>query len=239
MAEPATALSKAKARLVSAGLAVRSVAGDVKDQVKQSLGHMSTSLQTTMAGVTDGSGVSVVDKVMTAKRRAEQLALQKLGRTEASEDPEFDALVESLYEMKVNLNTLADHLTVFLNAVRGAAVCVPRQGKGENPLGSVRGGGGGPSCVPAWATAADPGPCADPFPCVCYCCMCLCCGTGRCRVAAPWAGRRPVRCAHVADGPHAAFPLLFLRARAWQPWGWFRRTLPAIFTCYLTEVHQR
>ena len=101
---------------------VKTVATDVKGHVKRSLSTLINGLQSSLATATADVAAEggVVAKVMTAKRRAQQLALQKLGRTEATEDPEFDALVESMYEMKVNLGTLADHLSVFLSAVAGA-----------------------------------------------------------------------------------------------------------------------
>ena len=96
----------------------------MKNQVKHSLATVSSSLSSglaTAAATMEGDGSKVVDQLTTVSRRASQLALQKLGRTEASEDPEYDALVEDLTDLKSNLETLVDHLSVFLNAVRGKA----------------------------------------------------------------------------------------------------------------------
>jgi hypothetical protein len=121
--------NKFKAKLRSVGSQVKTVSGQVKSQVRHSLATLSSSLSSTLASaaatINDGDTAKVVDHLSTVKRRTAQLALQKLGRTEASEDPEYDALMEDLITMKENLNTLADHLAVFLSAVRGACAVVP------------------------------------------------------------------------------------------------------------------
>lgn len=92
----------------------------VGNTVKHSIQHVSTSLSHSLATATsDSHGTGVMDKIGTARRRAVQLALQKLGRAEATDDTEYDALFESLCDFRNALSTLVDHLSVFLSAAQG------------------------------------------------------------------------------------------------------------------------
>jgi hypothetical protein len=109
------------------------VASNMKDRlktvgnvVKTGVRHSITTLSTLGAGA--GAGVSsvsesepvgsVADKLSSAKRRFTQVAMQRMGRTEASEDEEYEALKASLKDMRAQLANLNGHLQGFIGCVR-------------------------------------------------------------------------------------------------------------------------
>jgi hypothetical protein len=57
-------------------------------------------------------------KFTTMGRRVTQVVMQGLGRTEASEDPEYDAAFKSLTDMKRQLVALSSHVQTFVQTVR-------------------------------------------------------------------------------------------------------------------------
>jgi hypothetical protein len=69
---------------------------------------------------------SVATKLASTSRRLTQVAMQRLGRTEASQDEEYETLKEELHAMRVEFTTLNGHLQAFIGCIRSAcpkAVC--------------------------------------------------------------------------------------------------------------------
>jgi hypothetical protein len=114
---------------------LKTVRNAVKSGVKQSvsaissLGHGSGGGSSGGGGVGVGvadpssSGASVADKLASSSRRFTQVAMQKLGRTAASQDEEYEHLKEFLKAMRAEFQTLTIHLQAFIGCVRSTGRC--------------------------------------------------------------------------------------------------------------------
>jgi hypothetical protein len=122
--------------------AATSVVGGLKaakNAVKTGVRHSITSLAHLGGGGSGGAGGgagasaagtgepagSVADKLASTSRRLTQVAMQRLGRTEASQDEEYERLKEELQAMRAEFATLNGHLQAFIGCVRSTScVCL-------------------------------------------------------------------------------------------------------------------
>jgi hypothetical protein len=91
----------------------------IKDKLIATKDRMAASLSTLASGPPQERPQSLGAKLATVGRRVTQVALEKMGRAEASDDSEFEACKVMLADLKTYHTSLKLHLQEYLNSVGG------------------------------------------------------------------------------------------------------------------------